>query len=255
MMGLMVPGTGWAEKNPYVANAVHFDGTSTYLTRGGGLTGAVDSQSLTISYWYKSGADGVTQRILTAATGVGIGNTYVSLHRNGADGRLVAQVFNSSLSIVATLHSDTDIGIVDSGWVHYICSFDLSDYGKKHVYANDVEHLDIVAQYNDDTEVIDFTWGDWSIGARASGADKINGDLADLLFWPGEYVDLSVASNRRMFIDAAGKPVDPAVSIAAMGTPIIALYGATSTWQVNHGSGGGLTENGVLTDASTSPSD
>ena len=79
--------------------------------------------------------------------------------------------------------------------------------------------------------------------------------MADLMMWPGTYLDFSVEANRRLFISAAGKPVDPAVAVAALGTPIVRFSGPTASWHTNKGSGGGFTENGALTDASTSPSD
>ena len=252
MMGLMVPGTGWAEKNPYVANAVHFDGAATYLTRGGGLTGAVDSKLLTGSFWFKSNIDGTTKQIVTNSATLSGGTSYFNF-RSPADNRMTLVGFNSSNSLILTLHSSANSNKVSNGWVHYVVSVDMANTSKRHVYINDVSDLAIAGPYTDD--VLDLTRPDWSVGARCAGQDKVDGDLADVMLWPGVYVDLSVASNRRLFIDAGGKPVDPDVSIAILGTPAIALRNPTSTWHSNQGSGGGFSEHGTLADATTSPSD
>jgi len=72
-----------------------------------------------------------------------------------------------------------------------------------------------------------------------------------------EFVDLSIEANRRKFIDAIGKPVDLGVdgSTPTGTAPLIFLSGTTIDWHTNKGSGGGFTEVGALTTATTSPSD
>jgi hypothetical protein len=79
-------------------------------------------------------------------------------------------------------------------------------------------------------------------------------DYSDLRLWAG-YIDLSVESNRRLFITAGGKPVNPDLPRAILGTPLIDLRGPASAFGTNNGSGGDFTVTGTLTDASTSPSD
>ena len=133
-------------------------------------------------------------------------------------------------------------------------SFDMADTGKRHLYINDASDLATVTTYTDDT--IDFTYADWGVGAEADGTAKFNGDMADLLFWSGVYVDLSTTANRRLLINGNKTPVDPdkaSGAVATLGTPIVRLTNATATWQTNAGSGGDFTENGALTDASTIP--
>jgi hypothetical protein len=84
-------------------------------------------------------------------------------------------------------------------------------------------------------------------------------DLADLRIMPGVSLldgggDIPEAT-RRMFIDADGKPVDPAVVTAALGAPCILFSGDAAAFATNQGTGGAFTLTGTLTDASTSPSD
>ena len=133
-------------------------------------------------------------------------------------------------------------------------SFDMSDTGKRWLYVNDVSDLATINTYTDD--VIDFTVADWAIGANPDGNNKLVGDLAELWFAPGVYIDLSVVANRRKFRTAAGKPayLGPTGAIPTGTAPLIYMSGATASWESNNGTGGGFTEHGALADASISPS-
>lgn len=237
----------------YRAPAVNFNGTDTYLTRGAGLTGAADSKLVTGSFWVKHAVDDVEERYIAGATTVG-GATIAGFRpfRFNTNNSLV--VFGANAANTAILNIQSSVDSMAAGvWRHGMYSVDMADTAKRHLYINDVSDLDSVTTYTDDT--LDFTLADWAIGARVNAANKLNGDMADFLLWPGVYVDLSVEANRRLFISAAGKPVRPQVAEDALGTPLVALYGPTASWHTNKGSGGGFTENGALADAATSPSD
>lgn len=91
-----------------------------------------------------------------------------------------------------------------------------------------------------------------------SFSDYYTGDMADFSIWPGISFltgDSILTATRRLFIDAFGRPVDPAIAIAALGTPAIMLSGDSTTFSSNSlGSAGSLTVNaGSLTNASTIP--
>lgn len=81
--------------------------------------------------------------------------------------------------------------------------------------------------------------------------------MSDLWAEYGVYVDFSVEATRLKFRNAGGKPVNLGSdgSIPTGGSPIQYFSGATVDWHTNKGTGGGFTENGTLTTASTSPSD
>jgi hypothetical protein len=86
--------------------------------------------------------------------------------------------------------------------------------------------------------------------------DYLTGDVADVRMQLGtNWIptgDFTLAT-RRLFIDAGGKPVDPAVATAALGTPTVLFSGNHTTFPTNQGSGGTFTLTGTLTDASTHP--
>jgi hypothetical protein len=243
-----VPACGF--EGEYIAGAVDFDGTNDYLTRGAGLTGAADSKLWTGSLWINSDADGLFYMLIAASTTVG-GSTLRIFVYKGTTNRLIVSGRNPAGTTIVDIQSAANSIEAADGWVHAMWSCDLADTAKRHVYINDADQT-AIATYTNDT--IDFTWADWSIGALPNGTDKLNGQLADVLMWPGVYVDLSVATNRRLFISAAGKPVEQTAATTVLGTPAIWLSGPTVDWHTNKGGGGGFTENGALTDAATSPS-
>lgn len=65
------------------------------------------------------------------------------------------------------------------------------------------------------------------------------------------FIDFSNVTNRRLFIDAGGNPVNLGTdgSLPTGSAPDIFLSGDTDTWHVNKGTSGGFTENGTLTTA------
>lgn len=236
-------GFGAKTTNGYFANAVNFDGTNDYLTHGSGLTGAGDSKRFTMTGWLKAAADGTHMRILNGSNRV-----YISRFTSN---QLRISV-SSSVPVISlfVVSSDDTMQIAD-GWVNFLTSFDMADTGKRHLYINDSSDLNVTT-YNNAT--LDLDVASWGFGADASGAgNKVNGDMADFMFWDGVYIDFSTEANRRLFIDAGGKPVDPDAAsgaVATLGTPRVRFTNPTATWHTNAGSGGGFTENGALTIAS-----
>ena len=122
----------------------------------------------------------------------------------------------------------------------------MANTAQRHIYLDDVSSLSVTT-YND--LALDLTATSWGFGATSAGATKITSDIADVQFWFGAYIDLSVEANRRLFITAGGQPVDPAIAAAsALGTPIVRFAATTvASWHTNTGTGGGFTVNGALT--------
>jgi hypothetical protein len=248
LVGFGVGGAG------YRPQGVNFDATNDYLTRGAGLTGASDGKQYTLSMWGRITSDTLC-RGLGSFTTVG-GTTFRFLMQRisateASQGTVQILAYNSAGTLISNLQSSTNAMDPADGWVHILASANLANASAKHLYIDDVSDL-FASTHTDDT--IDWTVSDWAFGALGDGTTKWNGDVADVLFWTS-YIDLSSVTNRRLFIDGFGKPVDPEVSIATMGTPIIRFSGPTSDWHTNKGSGGGFTENGAITDSTSSPGD
>lgn len=237
----------------FPVNAVNFDGTNDYLSRGADLTGAVDSKTGIFSCWVKRGADSATHQILvqqeiasTARQGFSIDDANV----------FKALLYNDAALLKVQVKSTGTILIAD-GWTHILAAWDLA-VPRFDLYVDDVEDANVIT-INDDT--IDYTRAEAGIGhvwvSSSPGTFKFNGCMADLYFQDGEFLDFTVTANRRKFIDALGKPADlGADGSTPTGTaPLVFQSGATDAWHTNKGSGGGFTETGALTDCASSPSD
>lgn len=105
-----------------------------------------------------------------------------------------------------------------------------------------------------DDSAFDMGFNSKTFGIPYYGAN-FNMDMADVQMWIGTQTDFSIEANRRLFIDASGKPVDPAVATAALGQQTVLMSGDKDTFGINQGSGGSFDSTGTLTNATTSPSD
>jgi len=231
---------------PFSANAVRFDGTNDFLTRGAGFTGASDNKTGLVSFWFNlKGGDAVIMKIMEQAPG------QIEIQRQ-ADNKIFHR-FQGSGGLAAWNGNTTQTFLSSGTWIHYLLSFDAAA-GVRQLYIADNVETVLNSVENDTTA--DWTGTDWGIGAAPAGGLKLNSDVAEF-YMTNEFLDLSVVANRRKFIDAVAKPVDLGTDGSTpTGTkPLVFFSGATVAWHTNKGSGGGFTENGALTDGFDSPSD
>jgi len=248
---LLVPASGWRGGAPaYAANAVDLDGTNDFLTRGAGLTGAIDSQTGILSTWVRlDGGDATAMNLLTDSASNQI------IRRNGANN------FSFDLTNGANFYTfrSTTAYTASGTWRHVLASWNTNfTSGNRlgHLYVNDVSDFTLGSE-SASAFLIDYTLADWGIGARPDGNGKLNGCLSEFYFAPGQFLDFSVQANRRKFISATGKPVDLGAdgSLPTGTAPIIYLNNPAGTFGTNKGTGGNFTVTGTLDTASTSPSD
>jgi len=231
----------------FQVDAVTFDGASDYLNRGADLTGNADGKQGIVSFWVNFNSDdSVTDSIYETP------NNKFRILREEDTKDITIQGSDSGNTQRLFLRVDNPILATD-GWTHVLAAWDLANTTAQ-LYVNDVSDVSATTAQNAD---LDYTETDHTIGATPSGTDKLNADLAEFYFNTDEYLDLSVEANRRKFIDANGKPVDLGSdgSLPTGTSPIIYLNGPATGFETNNGTGGNFTENGALTDASTSPSD
>lgn len=225
------------------ANAVTFDGTNDYLTRGADLTGAANSKQWTFVCWFKRNATGSAERLYSSS---GDDNNVQFSTGN----RIVIRGENTLGTKILEIRSSaqTDTG----SWHSVLISVDMSDTGKRHIYIDDSSDLDQVDTYTDGN--IDLTKSNHAIGALPNGTSKLDADVALMWMQFGQYVDFSVESNRRIFVTSDNKvPADFANStdgdVGSLGQPIVFLNNTAASWETNLGDGGGFTENGSLASA------
>lgn len=232
---------------PYTANAVDYDGITNYLTRGAGLTGAVDgSQGVFYGYVRFDGGDSAMQDIFI-----------------NFDGRVIIyKDTNNKIAFQVTNSTDTNTLIVVSSnsytssatWHSILCSWDtnLSAGNKlRSLYIDDVSDIgsvtDAQAAFN-----VDYTSSNWSVGAYTNGTNKVNGCMAETYLCSTSYLDFSITGNRRKFISSTNKPVNILTSGAPSG--IVYMKNPALSIGTNSGSGGNFTANGLFLNCSSSPS-
>lgn len=239
-----------------IVDAASFDGANDYATRGAGLTGAADSKKFTLVFWTNGPSGGDYILCSSGSVGGGVGRFFSQ--KRGANSHLQIVVQDTAGADALDIESNTTMAPAGS-WRCRMISVDMADTAKRHMYFADSDVLSVTKYVN---TTLDFTDADWAIGAAANGSNKYSGGLAEFFFWPGVYVDFSVEANRRMFITASGKPVDPTVALAALGAPAIYFHlddGETANNFVanNDGgaTGGAFTVTGALSTYASSPSD
>ncbi|MEE9598160.1 MAG: LamG-like jellyroll fold domain-containing protein [Acidiferrobacterales bacterium] len=242
---------GGGTSNDYSASAVKFGGTNEYLLRGADYTGSVDGNSGTITLWVKfEGGDGSSQVFFDQDNG----STNTLFFNRNADGTIRLILRASDDTTLLFIETDLTVEVAD-GWTCILASWELDGTPTSEIFIRDVQATLTVTTEIEGT--VDHTVSDHSFGASINGTNKVNGCVADVYFNPKEYINFLVESNRRKIISALGKPVGlGSDGSKPTGTaPILLLTGDTATWHTNAGSGGGMTENGTLTDCPDSPSD
>lgn len=247
----------------YTASAVHFDG-STYLSIATGP--AIDSRYFSCSQWRK--VDSLALPTLNKSPFVALdtfGDGLVDYAANHQENGSLTGEFSDTGDFINALYPDYPSGTFPSDeWVHLLWTVDMGSAPKlMTLYVNDA-FVTPSGQISDG----DPTTISWNKSihfeflpgpASPTPPDYITkGDMADSFFMPGVNLESSGTipeATRRLFIDANGKPVDPVVAIAELGTPSFLFSGDSTSYATNQGNGGAVTLTGILTNASTSPSD
>jgi len=209
---------------------------STFLPGGG------SSKSLMFSCWFYIGdSEGAplfqvknTQNAITFGVTVGANGVAIIAKQNG--------------TTIVQARVNADQGSIKQGWNHIMFSFYVTSTATRHVYLNDQSYSTTWAFYTNShffNDIDDFfVAGDQGV---------INKRLAHVFFDfdidGAAYLDLSVLSNRREFIDADGLPVVP----TGLSPHIYMKLTDANTATTNSGSLGTFTAEGVLATAERGP--
>ena len=224
--------------------STEFDGNSDYLLRTTDLSNTQGSKTFTLSFW-------VYDNIGQAGTSRAIyyifdGSTYYSfqVYFLSSNGYLSIRGRNSSGTLILNQTITTAVRKKDQ-WLHVLMSFDLSDSSKRHYAVNDVVGTPSNTTYTNDTIVFSNGSPQHSIAGSFTGGTLHDGKLAHF-YMDYTYRDLTVASNRRLFIDANGGSTSPS-TLSAL-NPVIYLP-MTDGYSVgeNIGTGGDFTAYGSPT--------
>ena len=211
-----------------------FDGINDYYNRDSGLIGAADSKVGLLSLWLRiDGGANTTRHILYA-----LSNTLdLKINTDNEISLHAENVANDDILV-----RDTTATYAPGGtWYHVVISWNLAT-ATVHFYINDVS---VVAFSGSTTtnDTIDYTVGDWAVGATHTGINLFNGAVRELYF-ANEYLDISVEANRRKFITSEGLQAElGSTGEVPTGTQPI-LYVPDGDPTNNRGSGGDFEENG-----------
>ena len=222
--------------------AVSFDGSSDYLSRTSDLTNNIDSKTFTFSAWvYNAGG----AYIYTVDTGTSNNGYNVQVQYNSS-GNLSFRGKNAAYTTVFEFYVPSVLP--KNTFSHILISTDLTNSSNRKIYINDIDVTSSATFTAFTNDTIGFTNSYHSVQARFGGMNKYTGRLAHL-FLDYTYRDLSIEANRRLFIDADGKPSSTIPSSPILYLPMTDAATAGS----NSGTGGDFTVNGVLATAERGP--
>ena len=238
--------------------AVSFDGAkgtnnaTDYLSRTTPLSNQADSKTFTFSTW--AWLDGANGGLLY----LGNNRFFITFEGGGDYFKCEGRDANNTRH----LRFEAPTGLVPvNTWVNILMSFDMSDTSKRHIYINEVDITSATftgsfPTYTNGT--LDFTPAassgadmTYRIGAQYNAQSKLGGRLAHF-FFDYTYRNLSVTANRRLFIDADGKPAD-SDTLAALNPIMYLPMKDADTAGSNTGTGGNFTAVGTLATAERGP--
>lgn len=239
-------GGGGGGGNTYVAPAVHFGG-NTILWQN--PYSGVDSRYFAWAGWFKIDWIDLTPTMFVFDPAQNFSPSFGDVQADVCD--------TTGSSIYKIRYPSVSPPLNSSGWQFVIAAFDSQLGVGKMYFDNTAGGTSIPAS----GFVVGTNGKTLFIGGDSSS--NVTGDVADFSVWIGNSNFLVggdiPASVRSLFRDSNGKPVNPTVAIASLGTPTFMLSGNASTFASNTlGSAGALTLNpsfnSPLTNASTSPS-
>jgi len=245
--GALTVGTS-SPSDLFYQNASTFDGTNDYATIAA-LTGIADGTTGIFSAWLRvDGGNGTLRGIFRENSGssrfdfrITATNTFQFVMRTSAG--TVIYDFQTVLTFAAS-----------SRWLHVLCSWDTSGAGVVHLYINDVSSVAVTT--NNSPGTIDYaSAAAWSIAATSAGGNKFTGSITELYFAPNQFLDFSVAANRRKFITEIGRPAVLGVrgQLPTGTSPILYNSGQPGVIRFNRGTDGNFTLVGTPDLATSTP--
>jgi hypothetical protein len=238
-------GNGNGGGTSYVAQAVHFNGTSWLFNAG--LT-ASDSPVLTFSGWVKANVSTATHAINFFDLDT-TSNEFGPFIDAPSNLRIAQNWYDSDGA--SLLGTDGVAGSwINGSWNHVFGTMDTNHAEGGKTIKTFLNGVDVSGPVTDLSPAFSI----WLNGVNMALPDNTDdwpnpqlvGDMADWWIAPVHVTDISIFRD-----PVTGKPKDPAGFPAGA---IVLFSGNASTFPTNKGTGGAFTLTGVLTNASTSPS-
>lgn len=229
--------------NSFVVSSTAFDGATNSIDHVASV--CPDNAKGLISLWIKENDAFTKHDLLSTAAG------YVELAR-GAGSFPTLIVFDAGA--VQKIGWTSTVQVFNDGnWHHILAAWDLSGPTFQ-AYVDDTA-TNTTSTLAAGTAHYGAT--DWFIGQASGGTNFLNGILSEYYF-TNEYLDISIAGNRRKFDDgsaAPGHPVNlgPTGNLVTGTAALIYLHNPFSSFGTNNGSVAGWVTNGVLNPGGSTP--
>src|ERR1051326_3939434 len=192
--------TGYKHPN-IVCDAAQFDGANDWLSKASDLSGVSDSATGILSCWLRiDGGDSTAQTLMRGGP------------LDTTSGFLFNRPVNNRPQVVGWDNANNNTLAVGTGstfttsatWIHFLSAWKRSVTTAQFVYINGVDET---TDGGAGTGNIQYTPGQWTIGADVGGIRKCNMAIAEFYFAPGQFLDFSNTYFREKFRSLAGKPV------------------------------------------------
>jgi hypothetical protein len=214
--------------------SVEFDGVGDYLSRSTDMTGNADGKTFTISAWVntKNARAPFYYNSSSSANNIGI---------ELSSGGNFSFINSVSSAWRWNINSTSAVGVLNT-WQHVLFSFDADSQANCKLYVDDVAVPLTFTTFSTGSNVV-FTSASQVVGAISWALNaKTKGRLSNL-FLDYTYRDLSIESNRRLFITADGQPASKS-GLEALNPIMYMPLNDTDGIGSNLGTGGDFTVNG-----------
>lgn len=219
------------------------------------ISGMVDSKVGLCSLWfYYSTTVNATQFMFTVDAS-NSENAVIQVHTDSNRRLNILMRTNALSNAWIFLNAAAPLSATPA-WHHLLMSWDTeADVG--YVYVDDTDYWTAATNVVTDDALIGYSRANERF--TIAGGDYIGSNWQECLaqFWfdSNQFLDITVAANRRLFINADLSPVrlGPTGATPTGTSPLIYLDNPAASFATNRGTGGDFTEFGTLADCADSP--
>lgn len=247
-MVIFIGASGEAPPPPVTSTyGVVYDGVNDYLTEALPYTGAAASKTFLFSGFFKPAP--ISDMLIL---GFGNSNNYM-FRGNASPGNFIIQFSNSAGT--AILQMTVNSALPSNVYSHIAIAVDLANSANRAVMVNRAAASVSWATYTNDN--IDFARSSGSVqlgnGATSTSTTKYSGEMQNVYFAPGQWIDITNTTNLNKLVATDGTPV----SVGATGSlltgtaPAFYFEGNASNFGTNKGNGGTFTQSGLFENGTT----
>ena len=238
------PYPGARGPNEFWGNWANFNGTNSYLSKSGAISGLSNSKTFSLSLFFNKTSGAATDYLISWPTTGGNHTLYFNTATS------MNQSWRNTLGNAAL--GGWSPTIPDATNVNLLICVDMDDVNKCKIYINGTVHAGTPGTFVTGTTLNFASINNPFIGVYdgVTSSTVFNGKLSEFYFTT-EYIDFSQEANRLKFVDAFGNPVNLTQQIedAAIPNPAIYMRFPPTSFGTNSGTGGDFTVNGTITDA------